>query len=129
MRARRIGLGREPAYAARSRFCSGTQFQGGSSSSIEPALRRLRDAAEHIGEPGLRIDVVELGGADQRVHRRGPHAAAVRAGEQPTASSEGNPPKRPVSGVIPETDAAVVDEAGEHLPAPEHVVQAFATKE
>ena len=31
---------------------------------VEPALRRLRDPAEDIGEPGLRIDVVELGGAD-----------------------------------------------------------------
>ena len=37
---------------------------------VEPALRRLGDAAEHIGEPGLRIDIVELGGADERVHRR-----------------------------------------------------------
>ena len=50
---------------------------------FEPGLRRLRDPAEDIGEPGLRIDVVELGGADEGVHRRGPHAAAVRAGEQP----------------------------------------------
>ena len=37
---------------------------------VEPALRRLRDPAEDIGEPGLRIDIVELGGADEGVHRR-----------------------------------------------------------
>jgi len=29
------------------------------------------DAGEHIGEPGLRIDVVELGGHDQGRHDRG----------------------------------------------------------
>jgi len=50
---------------------------------VEPALRRLGDAAEHIGEPGLRIDIVELGGADQRVNRRRAHAAAVGTAEQP----------------------------------------------
>ena len=50
---------------------------------MEPALRRLGDASEHIGEPGLRIDIVELGGADQRVHRRRAHAAAVGTAEQP----------------------------------------------
>ena len=43
----------------------------------------IRDPAEDIGEPGLRIDVVELGGADEGVHRRRAHAAAVRAAEQP----------------------------------------------
>jgi len=89
---------------------------------VEPALRRLGDAAEHIGEPGLRIDIVELGGADERVHRRGAGAAAVRAGEQPTASSEGDTPERPLGRVIGQADAAVVEEAGEQLPAPEHIV-------
>jgi len=58
---------------------------------VESALRGLRDAAENIGEPGLRIDVVELGGADQRVDRGRPDAAAVGASAMewtplPTAS-------------------------------------------
>ena len=34
---------------------------------MEPVLGRFGDAVEDIGEPGLRIDVVELGGADERV--------------------------------------------------------------
>jgi hypothetical protein len=33
------------------------------------------DAAEHVGEPRLRIDVVELGGVDQRIDRSGAPAA------------------------------------------------------
>ena len=49
---------------------------------VEPVLGRFGDAVEDIGEPGLRIDVVELCGADERVHRCRPYAAAVRADER-----------------------------------------------
>jgi hypothetical protein len=38
------------------------------------------DAGEDIGEPGLRIDVVQLRGLDQRVHHGGTLAAAVGRG-------------------------------------------------
>jgi hypothetical protein len=38
------------------------------------------DARQHVGEPGLRIDAVELGGLDQRVDDGGARAAAVGAG-------------------------------------------------
>jgi hypothetical protein len=41
------------------------------------------DALEHIGEPGLGIEVVELGGADQGIHDRSAQAAAIGADEQP----------------------------------------------
>lgn len=42
----------------------------------EPALRRARDAGEHIGEPGLRIDGVELRHGDQRGRGGGALGAA-----------------------------------------------------
>jgi hypothetical protein len=32
---------------------------------IDPVSRVGGDAGEHVGEPGLRIDVVQLGGDDQ----------------------------------------------------------------
>ena len=41
----------------------------------------LVDAGEHVGEPGLGIDVVEARGLDQRVHEGGPLTAAVGACE------------------------------------------------
>src|SRR5882757_9316053 len=41
----------------------------------------IGDAAEHGGEPGLRIDVVQLGGLDQREHRGGTFATPIGAGE------------------------------------------------
>jgi len=37
------------------------------------------DPAQHVGEPGLRIDVVEFGRHDQRVHRAGALATAIYA--------------------------------------------------
>jgi len=38
----------------------------------------IGDASQHVGEPGLRIDVVELGGVDERQHDGGALAATVR---------------------------------------------------
>src|SRR4249920_2623861 len=32
---------------------------------------RIGQASEHVGEPGLRVDIVEFGGGDQRVDRSG----------------------------------------------------------
>ena len=75
-----------------------------------------------IGEPGLRIDVVELRGADERVHDSGPHAPAVGAGEEPRFASETDAAQRPLGGVVGEADAAVVEEAREAAPALEHVI-------
>jgi hypothetical protein len=39
------------------------------------------DPAEYIGEPSLRIDVVELGGLDQGEHRSGTFPTPIGAGE------------------------------------------------
>ena len=57
---------------------------------MEPGGGMIGDAGEHVGEPGLRIDVVELGSFDQRVQRSGALAAAIGAGEQPGPAAEGN---------------------------------------
>ena len=46
----------------------------------------IRQAGEHVGEPGLRVDIVELGGRDQRVDGSGAPAAFVGAGEGPVLS-------------------------------------------
>ena len=75
-----------------------------------------------IGEPGLRIDVVEFGGADQGVHRRRPYTTAVGAGEQPRFSAQGNPPERALSRIVRQADTPVVEEAGETIPALQHKV-------
>jgi len=52
--------------------------------------RVLGDAGEHVGQPGLRIDIVQFGGDDQAVDRRGALSAAIGTGEQPRFSAEGD---------------------------------------
>ena len=37
----------------------------------------IGDAAQHVGQPGLWIDIVELGGDDQAVDRCGPRKRRV----------------------------------------------------
>ena len=66
---------------------------------VQLGSRVIIDPAEHIGEPGLRIDVVELGGLDQGEHRSGPFPTPIGAGEQPRAAADGNRPViLPISG-------------------------------
>jgi hypothetical protein len=43
----------------------------------------IGDPGQHIRKPHLGIDVVELGGVDQREHDRGALATAVGPYEQP----------------------------------------------
>ena len=50
---------------------------------VKTGSRMVNDAAQHVGELGLRVDVVELGGADERADGGGALAAAVGIGEQP----------------------------------------------
>ena len=65
------------------------------------------DAGEDVGEPGLRIDIVELGGLDQRVDDRGALPTAVGAAEQPGLASERDAAERALGGVVGEADAAI----------------------
>ena len=52
---------------------------------MQAADGMLGDALEHIGQPGLWVDLIELGRPDQSVEGGSALAAAVRAGEGPVA--------------------------------------------
>ena len=45
----------------------------------------IGNARQHVSEPGAWIDIVQFGGDDQRIHRRGPIATTVGTREQPSA--------------------------------------------
>src|SRR5260370_28256383 len=75
------------------------------------------DAGQHVGQPGLGIDVVELGGDDEAVEEGGTLAAAVGAGEQPCLSPESQPTQGALGGIVAEADSAVVHAAGGSVPA------------
>lgn len=83
------------------------------------------DAGEDVGEPCLRVDVVEAGGLDERVEDGGALTAAVRAAEQPCLPPERHAAERPLGGVVRDADPAIVEEAGERIPAAQHVVDGF----
>lgn len=48
-------------------------------------------SGQHIAQPSLGIDIVELGSLDQRVDRDSALAALDRTGEGPVATTERNP--------------------------------------
>jgi hypothetical protein len=86
----------------------------------------IGDATQDVGEPGLWVDAVELGGLDQREHRSGALAAAVGASEQPGLAADCDPAQRPLSGIVGQADASVVEKAGEGGLALQHVIHALA---
>ena len=67
---------------------------------VDPFRRIVGQARERVGEPGVRIDVVELGGFDERVKGGGALAAFIGAGEGPVASADGDAAQRPLGGVL-----------------------------
>jgi hypothetical protein len=73
----------------------------------------LGAASEHIGEPGLRVDVVEFRRHDQRGHDGGAVGAAFGAGKEPRLASQGKSAQCTFGRIVSEADAAVVDEARE----------------
>jgi hypothetical protein len=64
----------------------GRQFQ--CSSAPRSLIFLIGDAGEHVGKPRLRIDVLELGGLNQREHDRGAFAAEIGACEQLCLAAE-----------------------------------------
>jgi hypothetical protein len=61
----------------------------------QPLDSMIIDAREDVGEPSLWIDVVELGGRDEGVDRRGAPAALIGAGEGPRSAALFDMHRRP----------------------------------
>jgi hypothetical protein len=96
------------------------RYSAGASSRAElvDALgRMIRQPGEDVSEPGLRIDLVELRGRDERIESSRPAATFVRAGEGPVAAPERDGTQLAFSGVIGHAQAPVIEEAGERAPA------------
>ena len=75
------------------------------------------EAGERGGEPGLRVDAVQLAGLDQRSDHRPVVAALVGAGEQCVFAIGRERADRTLDGVGVDLDAAVVEEPAEPVPA------------
>ncbi len=83
----------------------------------------LGDPASDVGEPGLRIDIVNLGRDDWAVHGGGALAAAFRAAKKPGLGVQRGAASRALGGVVAEADPSVIQEALEQGRALEPVVQ------
>ena len=83
----------------------------------QPVLRDGGDTGEDVGEPGLGIDIVELGGCDQCGDGRCPVRPVVGACEQPGFAAEGKTPEAALGGVIGPADSAIIEERGEAVSA------------
>ena len=84
--------------------------------------RVIGDTGQHVGKPGLWVNLVQLGRDNQGVHGRRAGAATVRACEQPGLPAKGNAAQGPLGGIVAEADAPIIEEAGEGLPALEDLV-------
>ena len=82
---------------------------------------KIGDPDQDLGEPGLGIKVVEAIGRDHRQHDGGTVGATLATSEGLVAPS----PRQCLSmraQRIRQADLAIVEEAGEVVPPPEHVI-------
>src|SRR5689334_9408821 len=89
---------------------------------MDPLGPVIRQAGEHVGEPGVRVDVVELGSCDQRVDGGGAPATFVGACEGPVAAPERNGTRLALGSVVGHAQSSIIEEADERIPALEAVV-------
>ena len=82
------------------------------SAGLGPAVD---EAGQGVGEPGVRVDAVELTGLDQRGDDRPVGAALVAARKERVLAIERDGPDRALDGVAVDLDAAVVEEEHETL--------------
>src|SRR6476660_4089163 len=88
----------------------------------KPALWGASDPGQHVDQPSKWIDIVELGGGNQRRRSRSPSSTAVRAGEEPRLSAQGKTSEGPLGSIIRKANSTVVEEASEPVAALKHIV-------
>ena len=86
----------------------------------------LDDPCDGVGQIGLRIDGVELGGLDEGRQNSPVLAAAVGSGEQGVLAVQRQRPDGALHGVVVDLDPAIVEEQGEPLPARERIADGLS---
>jgi hypothetical protein len=67
---------------------------------IEARGSVIVDPMQHVGEPSLRVDVVELGGDDQAIEKSGALSATIGSGEQPGLAPQRQATQRSFGRVV-----------------------------
>ncbi len=73
---------------------------------IDAPGRMILQIRQNVGEPGLWVDVIELGGFNEGVDGGGAPAAFVGAGEGPVMTLDRDAAQRPFGGVVRHASAA-----------------------
>ena len=71
---------------------------------VEPVDIVIVDTCEHIGKPGLRINIIEFGRVNERQHHCGALTAAIGAGEQPGLPAKRNSAQLAFGGIVAQAD-------------------------
>ena len=83
---------------------------------------------QHVTQPGFGVDIVQLGGADQRIDRGGALTTAVGAGEQVIAAADGHATQGAFGRGVIDLDGAVVAIAQQRGPQLERVQDCLRDK-
>ena len=83
------------------------------------------DPGEDVGQVHERVDIVQFTGLDQRGDGGPVFGAAIRACEQSIFPVERDGADGAFDGVVVKLDTAIVDEAGQALPARQGVTDGF----
>ncbi len=82
---------------------------------MKSLLRHIGYAGQDVGEPGARINAVQLCGLDQAVHGGGALSALVGARKEPSLPSQRRTAQHALGGVIRQADAPITQEPRESL--------------
>src|ERR1700691_2326931 len=88
---------------------------------LDPVDGVVCDTGEHLSQIRLRVQAIELGGADETVERGGPLASRIGACEEKIFTPESYRSEGAFGSVIVDLDAPVLAVLGERLPARERV--------
>jgi hypothetical protein len=82
---------------------------------MQARRRMIGNASQYVGEPGARIDVVEFGGNNERIHCCCPLTAAVAAGKPPSFAAKSHATQAACICIVRQTNPTIVEKACESL--------------
>lgn len=96
---------------------------------IDARLRPVVDQLfERIGEPSMRVDVVQFRSLDQRRDDRPVGTARVGTGEECIFTAKGDRSNGPFNGIGVDLDAAVIEIAAEAISSARAVAHGFRNR-
>src|SRR6476659_10902039 len=87
-----------------------------------------RQSVQHAGEISLGVETVELCSLDDRIQDCRAVAAAIGTEEQKILARDSDAPQQSLRQIVVDAEPAVVDIAGQGIPAAQPILQCFAQR-